>query len=137
VMNYNRAMSSKDRQKWIYAVKEEHDRMVNANVWTAVDRHEINESDKILTTTWAMKKKANGSFKARINTKGFEKIDGLHYNSSNTAAPATNDIILRIIFTLAILVDWKGYLIDVKGAFLKIGIGTEKIGPMTTTCFLT
>jgi Reverse transcriptase (RNA-dependent DNA polymerase)/Zinc knuckle len=127
VMNYNRAMSSKDRQKWIHAVKEEHDRMVNANVWTAVDRHEINDSDKILTTTWAMKKKPNGTFRARINARGFEQIDGLHYNSSNTAAPVTNDTTIRIIFTLAVLADWKGYLIDVKGAFLNGRLDDEKL----------
>jgi Reverse transcriptase (RNA-dependent DNA polymerase) len=118
VMNYNRAMSSKDRQKWIYAVKEEHDRMVNSNVRTAVDRHEINESDKILTTTWTM---------TRINARGFEQIDGLHYDSSNTDAPVTNDTTIRIIFTLAVLADWKAYLFDVKGAFLNRRLDDEKL----------
>jgi Reverse transcriptase (RNA-dependent DNA polymerase) len=108
-------------------VKEEHDRMVNANVWTAVDRHEINESDKILTATWEMKKKPNGIFRASINARGLEQIDGLHYNSSNTVAPVTYDTTIRIIFTLALLSDWKGYLIDVKGVFLNGRLDDEKL----------
>jgi glutamine synthetase type III len=72
----------------------------------------------VLTTTWVMKKKPNGSCRARINARGFEQWDGLHYDSSSTSSPVTNDTTIRVIFTLAMLARWKGYVIDVKGAFL-------------------
>jgi Reverse transcriptase (RNA-dependent DNA polymerase) len=65
-----------------------------------------------------MKKKPNGSYRARINARGFEQLDGLHYNSSTTSSPVTNDTTIRVIFTLAMLAGWKGYVVDVKGAFL-------------------
>jgi len=28
-------------------------------------------------STWAMKKKANGTFRARLNARGFEQVDGV------------------------------------------------------------
>jgi hypothetical protein len=30
------------------------------------------------TTTWAMKKKTSGEFRARINARGFKQVDGIH-----------------------------------------------------------
>jgi Reverse transcriptase (RNA-dependent DNA polymerase) len=92
--------------------------MIKSGVWTAVDKDTLKLTDKVLTTTWAMKKKPNGNYRARINARGFKQLDGLHYNSSATSSPVTNDTTIRIIFTLAMLAGWKGYVIDVKGAFL-------------------
>jgi Reverse transcriptase (RNA-dependent DNA polymerase) len=97
----------------------EHDRMLNRNVWTVSDKNQVTKTDKVLITTWAMKKKPNGNYRGRINAHGYEQIDGLHYNISNTAAPVTNDTTIWIIITLAIMAGWKGYLIDAKGEFLK------------------
>ena len=65
--------------------------MTDHNVWTPVHRNTLNKDDKILTTTWAMKKKANGTYCARVNARGYEQVEGLHYDSSSTAAPVTND----------------------------------------------
>jgi hypothetical protein len=61
VMNYNEAIKS-EKDKWDYAVKEEHDRMVNNKVWESVPIDEIPEGTKILTSAWAMKKKSNGTY---------------------------------------------------------------------------
>jgi hypothetical protein len=62
VMNYKTAMKSQDKQKWSEAIEKEHERMINGNVWTAVKKNTLSPDDKILTTTWAMKKKASGIF---------------------------------------------------------------------------
>jgi hypothetical protein len=62
VMKYKTAMKSQDKQKWSEAVEKEHERMINSNVWTAVKKNTLSPDDKILTTTWAMKKKASGIF---------------------------------------------------------------------------
>jgi Reverse transcriptase (RNA-dependent DNA polymerase) len=92
--------------------------MMKSGVWTAVDKDTLKATNKVLTTTWAMKKKPNGSYRARINAQGFKQLDGLHYNSSATSSPVTNNTTIRVIFTLAMLAGWKGYGIDVKGAIL-------------------
>ena len=118
VKNYKQAMASIDRDKWLKAIDEEHNRMMQHEVWTAVDRSMVSGNGKILTTTWAMKKKANGTYRARVNARGYEQVKGIHYDESRTAAPVTNDTTIRIIYVLAILAGWSPYVIDVQGAFL-------------------
>ena len=67
VMKYDEAMNSKDRKYWINAVDKEHDRMIppdqrKAPVWVVVLRKDLPPGAKVTTTTWAMKKKSNGTF---------------------------------------------------------------------------
>ena len=100
------------------AVEEEHDKMVKLKVWKAILRKDIPAAAKILSSTWAMKKKANGQFRARIVARGYEQIDGQHYNSHDIASPVTNDMTIRIIMILMIMAGWCGEILDVKGALL-------------------
>ena len=41
---------------------------------------------KVLTTTWAMKKKANGVHRVRVVAQGFEQEDGMHFDTESIAA---------------------------------------------------
>ena len=100
------------------AVEEEHDKMVKLKVWKAILRKDIPAAAKNLTSTWAMKKKANGQFRARIVARGYEQIDGQHCNSHNIASPVTNNMTIKIIMILMIMAGWCGKILDVKGAFL-------------------
>jgi hypothetical protein len=63
---------------------------------------------------WAMKKKADGTYRARLTARVYEQIDGLHFDSSDTSVPVVNDITIRIVF----MAGWTAMLIDVKGAFM-------------------
>ena len=67
VMKYKNAMQTPDKEKWKNAVKEEHTRMEKHGVWIPVRKESIGPEAKILTSTWAMKKKSNGKFRARLN----------------------------------------------------------------------
>jgi hypothetical protein len=67
VMKYKEAMASSNHDKWQKAVNEEHKRMLKHNMWKPVWRKDVPEGAKILTLTWAMKKKANGTYCARMN----------------------------------------------------------------------
>ena len=69
--------------------------------------------------TWAMKKKANGTLRARLDARGFEQVDGVHYNEDDKAAPVVNDITICIVMTLMVMARWYGHLLDVRGAFLQ------------------
>jgi hypothetical protein len=62
-------------------------------------------TDNTFTTTWAMKKKPNGKYRAQTNAQGFEQHEGLHYDCLSTSSPVTNDTTIRIFFVLAILFD--------------------------------
>jgi hypothetical protein len=83
-----------------------------------VKKKNVPRGVKILTSTWAMKKKTNGVRRARLNGRCYEQVDGIHYDSSSIHAPVTNDVTVRIVLTIALMAGWLGQLIDVDGAFL-------------------
>ena len=63
-------------------------------------------------------KKSNGTFRARLNARGYEQIDGKHYDSTSIHAPVVSDTSVRIIMVLGIMAHWMSHLVDVQGAFL-------------------
>jgi hypothetical protein len=65
-----------------------------------------------------MKKKANGTIRARLNARGYEQVDGEHYDENAKAAPVVNEATIRIVLILMIMTDWHAEAVDVKGAFL-------------------
>ena len=65
-----------------------------------------------------MKKKANGTFRARVNARGFMQVPGEHYYGDSISSPVTNEATIRVILVLSIVFGWANELIDVKGAFL-------------------
>lgn len=120
VMNYKQAMASKDADKWNEEVKNEYERFEKYKVFTPVKRADLEAGAKILTTTWAMKKKTNGKFRGRLNARGYEQLEGTHYFSDSIAAPVSNPITIRTMMTmLASNPRWEPRIIDVEGAFLQ------------------
>jgi hypothetical protein len=106
VMKYKEAIASSNCDKWQKAVDEEHERMLKHNVWKPVLRKNVPEGAKILTSTWAMKKKANGKYCARINAPGYEQVDGKHYDKMMKAAPVANEITIQMILVLVVMASW-------------------------------
>jgi hypothetical protein len=100
------------------AVFEEHERMVKYQVWRAVPKKDVPKNAKVMSSTWAMKKKSNGTYCDRLNARDCEQVDGIHYDSSNISSPVRNDATIRIIMVLMIIFKWSAQLVDVKGAFL-------------------
>ena len=60
-------MSSADWEGWVHAVKDKHENLVKYRIWEAIPAAEVPVGGKVLTSTWAMKKKANGTLCARLN----------------------------------------------------------------------
>ena len=117
-MKYKEAMKCFDKDLWEEAVKEEHRKFIKYKVFEPVKKEDVPKDAKFISTTWAMKRKSNGVRRARLNMRGFEQEEGVHYDPSSTAAPVTNDVSIRMMFTIALMAGWIGYIIDVKGAFL-------------------
>jgi hypothetical protein len=57
VMNNKEVMESDDKEKWLEAMKEEHEQMVKNKVWKAIPPSEVPKGEKIILLTWANKKK--------------------------------------------------------------------------------
>jgi hypothetical protein len=119
VMKYKEAMASSDHDKWQQVLDEEHERMLKHNMWKPVLRKDVPEGTKILMSTWAMKKKANGTYCARMNARGYEQVNGEHYDKMmKGAAPVANKITIRMILVLIVMASGAASVIDINGAFL-------------------
>jgi len=118
VMKFKQAMKTADKELCQRAVDKEHARMHKHKVWEAVKREEVPADAKVLTSTRAMKKKINGKFRERINARGYEQVEGIHYDADTTAAPVVNEITVRLVFVLMVMAGWYAEVVDVRGAFL-------------------
>jgi hypothetical protein len=118
VMKYKDAIKGPDKKEWEKAVEEEHRKFEKYGVLKAVKIEDVPKSAKVMTTTWAMKKKASGKYRARVNARGYEQVEGLHYKADDIASPVANEMTVRIVLTLAVMAGWYCALLDVVGAFL-------------------
>lgn len=115
---YNEAMTVLGRRPTLKAVEEEHERMIKMKVWKRVKMNDVPDGAIVLSTTWAIKLKASGAIRARLVARGFEQIDGMHYDSTSIAAPVTSWTTIRIVMILTLMQRGVLKLQDVKGAFL-------------------
>jgi hypothetical protein len=70
VVKCDQATNGQDKENWKQAVKEEHEGMVMHGVFKTVPKDEVPMGANVLSSTWAMKKKANGTCRARLNARG-------------------------------------------------------------------
>ena len=102
-MKYNEAMQI-DKVGWSNDVEKEHDRMVINKIWIPTKLEDVPRGAKVLTSTWAIKKKrSNGKLRTRLHCREYKQIDGMHYDSSDIYAPVTNDTTIRIVMVLALM----------------------------------
>ena len=129
VMKYNEAMAGVESTDWAKQVAKEHRWMLKDKVWKPILRS-TEGVKRTITSTWAMKKKANGDKRARVNAQGLEQIPWVHYNPKKKALPVVNMTTIRIILVLwASCGAWTMKLLDVCRAFLKgkFEEGDEKV----------
>ena len=117
-MKFNEAMETPDKDKWYDAVDDEHQRFVDQDVFETIAREDVPSGAKIMSSTWAMKKKSNGTFRARLNARGYEQVEGKHYDEHDRSAPVVSAITIHIVLVLILMMGWYAVVMDVKGAFL-------------------
>ena len=61
-----------------------------------------------------MNKKASGSYRARMNMRGYEQQVGINVS-------------IRVVHVLLIMLWWASHITDVKGAFLPTEFGNDEI----------
>eukprot|EP00957_Ditylum_brightwellii_P016973 1279669-Ditylum_brightwellii.AAC.1 len=71
--------------------------MVDNKVWIPVKVEDMPPGAKVLTSTWACKLKSNSTKQARINGRGYEQVNGVHYDSTVIHAPVTNENTIHIV----------------------------------------
>ena len=65
-MKYKEAIATDEADEWQDTVEKEHNRMKKNTVFKAVPVEEVPKDAKTLTSTWSMKKKPNGTKRARL-----------------------------------------------------------------------
>ena len=105
-MKFDEAMAGPNKDKWMKSVEEEHDRMVEHEVFEPVPPDKIPTGAKILTSTCAMKKKANGIFRAYLNACGYEQEDGEHYDEDSRASLVVQEAMIFIVLVLILMMSW-------------------------------
>ena len=92
--------------------------MKKHGVFQLIKKDQVPKNAKILTSTWSMKQKADGTKRARLNARGYEQVTGVHYNETGVSSPVVNEASIFILFTLMVMARMYGELNDVKGAIL-------------------
>jgi hypothetical protein len=62
VLNFKNAMKRPDKEQWEKAIEDKHKWMIENKVWVPIKHENMGKNVKILSSTWAMKKKANIQF---------------------------------------------------------------------------
>jgi len=118
-MNYREAMASSDKEEWLKEIDKENERMKKYNVWEPVPKSEVPADIEPLTSTWAFKKKSTGNRRGRLNAHGFKQKEGKHYKKDSISSPVTNEVTIRIVLVIILVLRLLAGVLDVKGAFLQ------------------
>jgi hypothetical protein len=117
-MKFKKAMETEDKIHWEAAVEEEYERFQKSGALKTVPIADVPRGAKVVSTTWAMKKKANGRFRARLNMRGNEQMPNVHYDPAWTSAPVAGVTTIRCVFILMLITGAYAHIVDVMGAFL-------------------
>ena len=113
------AMKGPAKKEWEQAVEQEYNQIVDHGVFEVISMEDVPEDAKILSSTWAMKKKASGTHRVRrLNTRGYEQVHGEHYDEDDKFAPVVMDATIHIVLIIIAMALFWAELLDVKGAFL-------------------
>ena len=104
--NFDEAMRSPDKEKWLEACRKELDSHHEAGTWQLISfKDAIGDSKKkIVGSTWAfdLKRNADGTisrYKARLCAQGFSQIENVDYVT--TYSNACHHTTLRVLFAVA------------------------------------
>jgi len=117
-VNHDEAMSTEDKDKWMAAERAEIQSLVKNKVFAIVDRP---STRKPIPCKWIYKRKKSKSgtvekFKARLVAKGFHQIYGQDF--SETFSPVARLTTIRLLYSIAVLLNLRVTQLDVETAFL-------------------
>ncbi|KAH9698582.1 hypothetical protein KPL71_024056 [Citrus sinensis] len=116
--SYNEALIDRDVEFWKKAMNQEMESMYSNKVWELV---EAPNGVKPIGCKWIYKRKRGvdgrvETFKARLVAKGFTQKEGVDYEE--TFSPVAMLKSIRILLSIAAMLDYEIWQMDVKTAFL-------------------
>ena len=116
---YKEAVSGKNADQWLKAMKEEMDSLYKNDTWTLVEKP---DKKKVVGCKWVYKLKQGITgvepvrFKARLVAKGFTQKEGIDF--TEVFSPVVRHASIRIILSLVAVNNMHLEQMDVKTAFL-------------------
>lgn len=116
--SYEQAMVSSDAEKWLDAMADEYQSLIDNGTWTL---EKLPEGKKAVKCKWvyATKRDVNGKiikFKARVVAKGFSQTHGIDYEE--TFSPVVRYTSIRMLMAIAAHEDLEIIQMDAVTAFL-------------------
>ena len=127
VLGFKETMASADKDDSKASVDHEHEWMLKNGAWEVVDCHNILQGADIIDSMWAMKKKANGEYHARLATRGFKQAQGKYVVYCNISSPVIHDITVHIMLVLVLMGNMIAHLVDVNGDLCQANSSLLKI----------
>ena len=123
--SYKEAIQSKDREKWLEAMEEEHQAHIDNGTWELVPRP---AGVNVIASRWVFKTKRdeNGEivkYKGRGVAKGCSQIEGVDFEARY--APTGKPTSIRTVLCVAGILDWELENMDVNTAFLNADVEEE------------
>ena len=122
--NFENAINSEQKDKWLEAMKTEKESLNETETWDLVTKE---KGRNIIPGRWVYKIKhdSNGNidkFKARYVAKGFKQIEGIEY--CDTFAPTSKPETFKFLLALSAIENFLKQM-DVKAAYLHPKIDEE------------
>ena len=99
--------------------------MEDNGVFETIPFTQVPVNADVIDSTWAMKRKASGVYRAQLVAQGFKQHAGVSYDPRDIMSPVVHEITVRIMLVLMIMALWHTEIIDIKGAFLKASFDPE------------
>ena len=104
------------QEGWRDAIRKEFHDIIKCGVWNRVKQTQVPTNRRTIGSKWVFKKKRDGHFRARLCGLGYTQIAGIDFTANY--APVINNVTLRILLVLKMLMKWDAEMIDIETAFL-------------------
>ena len=99
-MKHKQSKKTTDKHKWKKVSKEYHVNFARCDVLKDVPKDKVPDDVTIIGSSWDMKKKSKGMHRDRLNYRGNDQIDGVHYYSKNSSSLVVSKVTFRVVLTI-------------------------------------
>jgi len=110
-------LPEEERNKWLKGCEEELTNLAEREVWVVKKLKDIAPNCKLIGTKWVFKKKRDGRYRSRLVALGYAQIPGVDF--TDNFSPVVNDVMMRMILVMWIVLTLDIDQLDVETAFLE------------------
>jgi Reverse transcriptase (RNA-dependent DNA polymerase) len=124
--SFNEAFFHQDEKKregWRAAIRKKLESMEKCNVWSIVDRGEMQKGRKLVGNHWVFVQKRDGTYRGRLDALGYSQVAGVDF--SNHYSRMLCDTSFRVFLLIIQKMKLPAWSIDIETAFLNGDLSEE------------